>query len=328
MWFDGYNTLTYNCLFNFIIGNRGCGKSYWFKKWAIKDFLKNENQFIYLRRYDTELDKIGTYFNDIIANNEFHETKFEVKGSEFFINEKLAGYSFPLSTASILKSNSYPLVTKIGFDEFIIDKGVHRYLTDEVNKFLDFYETIARTREIIVFFISNAITMTNPYCLYFNLQLPYNKNIVRKKDVLLQLVADEEFINMKNKTRFGQLIKGTSYAKYSIDNNFLRDNNTFVMRKTSKSKFYFTLKYLGNLYGVWVDYSEGKLFVSEDIDKYSKLVYSLTLADHTPNTLLIKKLSQSNMFKTFMDSYKLGNVYFESIKIKNIVYEIIKLSLY
>ena len=44
MWYDISKTLSYNALFNFVIGARGVGKTYAFKRWAIKDFLKNKKQ--------------------------------------------------------------------------------------------------------------------------------------------------------------------------------------------------------------------------------------------------------------------------------------------
>ena len=56
------------------------------------------------------------------------------------------------------------------------------------------------------------------------------------------------------------------------------------------------------------------------------MVYSITLDDHTPNTMLLKG-GKSLILKGFIDNYKLGNVYFESMNLKNITYEIIRLSL-
>ena len=57
IFYDGNRILTHNCLFNFIVGSRGNGKTFWFKKWAIEDFLKNEGQFIYVRRNTKEAKK-------------------------------------------------------------------------------------------------------------------------------------------------------------------------------------------------------------------------------------------------------------------------------
>ena len=47
---------SFNFLMAFVIGERGCGKTFGAKVGVLKKFLKNGEQFIYLRRYKTELD--------------------------------------------------------------------------------------------------------------------------------------------------------------------------------------------------------------------------------------------------------------------------------
>lgn len=326
MYYNGNNALTYNCLFNFIVGNRGAGKTYWSKNWAIKDFLKTGKQFIYVRRYDTEFNHKNNFWLDIMGS--FPEHKFEVKGNTLYINDEVCGQFMALSKAKIEKSNAFPEVNKIIFDEFILDKGCYHYLADEVTSFLDLYETIARTREgVRVFFLSNAITVTNPYFLYFKIVVDSKKKFKKiNNDILIELVQDEDFIKMKKKTRFGKLIEGTAYSNYAVENKFLRDTDTFLEKKTGKSRHYFTLKYNDDNYGVWVDYSVGKYFISKDIDTSCRLIYSVTLADHSPNTMLLKG-GQSAILKNFLTNYKLGNVYYESINIKNVIYEIVRMSL-
>lgn len=328
MWYDLNKTLTYNSLFNIIIGNRGCGKTYGAKKRAIKLFLEKGFQFVYLRRYETELDEVKeSLFNDIVINREFEGHKIEYKAGCYFVDDRLAGYAMALTKAHYYKSASFPLVQFIIYDECIIDEsGTARYLKNEVRKFLDFYETIARMREnVIVFFLANALSIVNPYTMFWNLSLPYNSNIMRKGEVLLQLVQDTEFIEAKKKTRFGRLIEGTEYANYSIENKFLLDNDLFLGKKTSKAKYYFTFKYNGEIYGTWVDYSIGKFFVSHDIDPHFKIIYTVTLDDHSPNDMLIKNMATNKHFKLFLDNYKVGNVYFENIRVKNVTYNMIKL---
>ena len=76
--------------------------------------------------------------------------------------------------------------------------------------------------------------------------------------------------------------------------------------------------------GVWLDYTEGKIYVSLDYDKLSPFVFACTLKDHTPNTLLISSAKKYNCWKTFIDNFKRGNVYFENSKIKYVVQELIK----
>lgn len=318
-YYDINKTLTYNCLFNFIIGSRGSGKTYAAKKRAVKLFLDKGLQFVYLRRFQDELNETAeSYFNDIILNNEFPNVEIKYHNGEYLINDQLAGYAMALTKAKDYKSISYPLVYFIIFDEFLIeDNGYSRYLKHEVKQFLNFYMSIDRYRGVTVFFLANSVSMINPYTLYFDLTLPYGSNIYRRGDLLLELVQDKEFIEERKQTRFGKLIEGTDFAEYAIENKFVNDSKTFIKKKTGNAQYYFSFAYEGNEYGVWIDYKGGKMYVSENIDKSCKISYSLTVEDHEPNTLLLSQLGKSPYFKTFIDNFKMGNVYFESQKIKN-----------
>ena len=324
MWYDCKKTLTHNCLFNFVIGNRGGGKTFSCKKWCVDDYLKNKNEFIYLRRYETELKGNANFFKPLQNAGLFKGHEFSVKGSKYFIDDKVCGYSFPLSKAITLKSTEFPNVTKIIYDEFIIDKGSYHYLANEVEMFLEFYESIARMRDVRVFFLANAISQINPYFLYFGLQLPYNSNLVKKNDILLQMVADDDFIKAKKETRFGKLIEGTKYGEYAIDNKFLRDTYNFIEKKTGKVKYYFTFVYEGEKYGVWLDYERYIFYLSFDIDEYNQFKYALTFKDHSENTMLLKSAKNLPMVKNFIEAYKVGAVRFENVKLRNIAFEIIR----
>jgi hypothetical protein len=335
MYYNGNEALTHNKLFNFIVGNRGSGKTFWSKEWAIKDFIKNKNQFVYLRRYKEELKAKSKFFDDI--NYKFPDIEFKIKGQNILINDEIAGTFMSLSTAKINKSNAYPNVNKIIFDEFILDKGYYHYIPDEVVNFLELYETISRMRidsetmkeinPVRVFFLSNAITVSNPYFLYFNMRVNPDKKFQHfKDDLLVELVANRDFIEMKKKTRFGKLISGTSYGDYAIENSFYRDDKTFIEKKTGNSRHYFTFKYYDRYYHVWLDVREGKFFISKDKDPAVESCYCLTQSDHSPNTFLTKG-SKDYRLKLFLENYKMGNVYYEDINLKNVTFEIIKLFL-
>lgn len=327
MWYDIGQTLTYNCLFNFVIGPRGCGKTYAAKKRAIKLFLEKGHQFIYLRRFQDELQETAeSYFNDIIVNEEFPDVDIKYSNGTYLVNDMVAGYAMALTKAKDYKSISFPMVYFIIFDEFLIEEnGFARYLKNEVKQFLSFYMSIDRYRGATVFFLANSVSMINPYTLFFDIQLPYGSNITRKNDVLLQLVQDDEFIRERKQTRFGKMVEGTEFAEYAIENKFIDDSKAFIMKKTERAHYYFTFIYMGETFGVWIDYNAGKMFVSENVDPSNRTIYSLTVEDHKPNTMLLKQLNKSPFFKNFMDNYKMGNVYFESQKIKNITYEVIRM---
>lgn len=349
MFWNPRETLTHNALLNLIVGNRGGGKSFGGKEWSIDNFIKKKEQFGYLRRYKDELKKpMEQFFEDI--KYKYPDYEFKTDSKYFYIRLKpanpkekwtkddIAGYGFVLSTAATQKSMSFPNITTLIFDEFLLEQGHQRYLPNEVEKLLNLYETIARPgtghKKVVVFLLANAVTVTNPYFLYFNLKMPTRQDKNGKwiwkhptKPILVEDVRNEEFIDAKRNTDFGKLVEGTKYADYSIENKFLLDDDRFIEKKSSKARSIFTFIYKNKSYGVWIDYNDGKLWVSEDYDPSCVLKYTLTMKDHQPNTMLIKNKSKTGYFKMFIENYKAGNVYFESINIKNITYDVIKMTL-
>ena len=328
MYYDYNKILSYNAFINFLIGERGVGKTYGASKFVIKQFINKGEEFVYIRRYKSELAKaVPEFFKAIIANDEFPNHKLTTKGNKFIIDDKIAGYSFSLSTAQSLKSTNFPKVKNIIFDEFIIEEGQNHYIKNEVENFLGMVESISRMKDVRIFMLANAVTITNPYFIYFDINLPYNSDIKTYRDglILVQYMYNKEYREAKAQTKFGKLTEGTEYSKYAIENNFRLDNKNFIEKKTGTSRCSFGIKYKDVLYGIWFDFNEGKIFVSNDIN--TTQIFACTLSDHTPNTMLLSSMRDYTCWKTFIKNYKLGNVYYENVKIKNMVQELIKISL-
>lgn len=323
MFWDIRKPLSYNALFNFIVGARGVGKTYGAKEYCLDNYFKNGSQFVYVRRFKEEFRRINNFFDDI----QKYPTGLSAFKGEFRTDEgDVVGYYMPLTTAKINKSAPMPNVTDIIFDEFIIDKGFTHYIPDEVTNFLELYSTIARLREVRVWFLSNALTVTNPYFIYFDIALPYGKEISVKNDILIQMVKSEEYSEVAKETRFGKIIAGTPYGDYNLDNKFLLDNRTFVKKKGKDSKYYFSFIWQGDKYGVWIDSKAAAMYVSRDVDPTFDICYTFMTDDQQPNTVLLKGI-QPYCVKNFFNVYKLGGVYFESVQIKNVCRDIIKIAL-
>ena len=106
-----------------------------------------------------------------------------INGKKFYCDGNICGHAMTLSTAQDLKSSNFNKVKTIIFDEFIIESGQKKYyLKDEVFVFLNLIETIARLRNVRIFLLANSVTVTNPYFLYFDINLPYNSDIVTYKN--------------------------------------------------------------------------------------------------------------------------------------------------
>lgn len=318
IYYNGNTLLSKNALINFIIGERGNGKTYFFKKWAIKDFIKNKNEWIWLRRYDTEFDDISLYFNDIA--HEFPNVEFKVGSGKFYINGEVAGYYFPLSKHLTKKSIPYPNVNKIIFDEFIIPKGNYHYLPKEVDVFFETVETIARLRDVRCFLVANAVTEINPYFTYFNLKL--EGRFTRQGDILVEKTESADYREVKKDTRFGKVIAKTDYGKYAINNEFVNDNHDFIMKRTEFAKIMFNININGKLIGIWCDYKQGKLFASFKTDA-TQITICFTTDDMKPNYLMLN--SRSNNIKVLKNAISYGYLYYESFKVKTYMLEVIKL---
>lgn len=350
MFWNLRRTLTHNMLFNVIVGNRGGGKSYGAKEYAIDNFIKKREQFGYIRRYKDDIKESSMQFFKDIAEK-YPDYEFKVDGKYFYIRLKpadekekwtdddIAGYQFILSTANNKKSVSYPKITLLIYDEFLLDKsGNQRYLTNEPVALLNLYETIARPGtghpRVVMFMLANALSITNPYFLYWDLKMPTKQDKNGKwvwkhptRPILVEDVRNENFIDQKRNTEFGRLIEGTTYSGYSIDNKFLFDSDTFVEKKSPKARFYFTFVYKENKLGVWADFTAGMMYVSKQIDPSYPIIYSVTMKDHQPNMMFLKNKNRSIHFKAFLEAYQMGTLRFESVNIKNICYEVIKLAL-
>lgn len=325
MWYDKSALLSHNKIMNMVLSNRGGGKTFHCTRWGIDDFKRSKNQTVWVRRYQTELDEMLTNGKFFDAVREYYpDDELTIDGNLGKVNGEVAFYFVALSTSRQLKSNNYPDVNKIVFDEFIIDKGKVSYLKSEVEVFLDLYETVARMRDNVrAVLLANSITVVNPYFLFWNIKVDTSKRFTVKGQVCVELFTDADFIAKKKKTRFGQLVAGTRYGDYAIDNKFLLDTNTFIEPKTPKAEFMVGLKYEGVMYGFWIDYTVGLMYVNRQYDPSSYYLYSLTKDDHDANLLLIKTLNDNNRVKRIVYAFRNGLLRFEDATVKAQFFEYI-----
>lgn len=326
MYYNAGELLSKNRIFNFIIGNRGGGKTYHWKVRCIKDFLRTGKQFIWIRRYNTELENIKKWYDDIA--HEFEGHKLEVTKKHIKINGEIAGYIGALSTSQRLKSNAYPLVDKIVFDEFLIDKGSLRYINGEVELMLELVETIFRMRDDNnkVIFIANAISIVNPYFTYFNIKPNLSERFTLTKHIAIELYTNSEYIEKKYQTRFGDMIRNTKYGQYAIENKFLRDNYSFIMDRPKDNLVYAnTVVYSGMKYGVWLyNGNDSYLYVDNIVEHDCKRVLTINMEDIDETGKYKKHEGLVNYIHQIKFYFNDGKIYFNNIETKKYFYEVIK----
>jgi hypothetical protein len=323
LYYNPNKMLSYNRILNFVIGARGIGKSYAWKVHPIKRFLKYGEQFIYLRRYKPELKKVNQYFDNV--KEEFPGIELKVKGREFYVNGKIAGWAIPLSSWQSEKSNAYPNVSTIIFDEFLREKDNSGYMPNEVSALLNLMDTVFRDRENCrCVALSNAVSVVNPYFLYFNLIPNINKRFNANESILIEIPDSKDFSEERRKTRFGKLIDGTDYGEMSLDNDFVNDSNVFIEKRSKESKYVFTVIYKGMQMGIWVDNDLGLLFLSHDHDPSSKKVFALSKEDLTENVMLISGWKKNYYLKKLVGSFMAGYLRFDNQVLRTTGYELFK----
>lgn len=325
--------LSYNAYLNFVCGGRGIGKSYGIKDFVAKRFINHRDEFVYIRRYATEISdatmagKKPIFWNQISINNEYYKDfKMDNTSEVFTINKKVCGYAIPLSTANIKKSATFENVKTIIFDEFTLDEsGFYSYLNNEVFQFLELLETIGRMRNNIrVILIGNYLSHSNPYFDYFNLSLPYGGEFKTFKNglILVNYVKNnEKFQQAKRQTKLGQLIENTEYGDYNIYNKALLDTDVFLKKKNKNCKFTYNIKANNIVYGVWVNEKEGYILISKNYDKNFKSIFSIEPKDHAENTLLLNRLKPP--LSILVEKYRMARLFFEDIQTKNNVLSVL-----
>lgn len=321
IYYSSSRARSYGCSFNLIVGPRGPGKTFDLTKYCISRFLRDGSEFKWVRRYPKEVKEVKQkFFNDMIANEVFKGHELTAKNGKFYVDDKYAGSVIALSTADDLKSSPEPNCQTIVFDEFIIEKGFRHYLPDEVHTFLNLVNSIVRRRSgWSVWLLANAVTMANPYFDFWNVRLPFGKDIARvNKHVLIEYVQNAAYEAAVNESQFGQAIAGTAYADYAVKNRFYLDNPAFIDKKSQNAQYYFTIRYNKRDYGVYADFKTGILYVSADANPVYPVSFALTNDDHSPNTLIVRG-RRNPYIDMLLKCYDAGAVRFESQKIKSVI---------
>lgn len=330
MWYNPNLTLSHGCLLNYVLGNRGGGKTYGSFVKGIKNKIYKNKQFIYLRRYKSELEDFATQFDEV--SREFPDYIISVKGRTGYIIKRTGDENedsknlykkknifckaVALSNAVTKKSTNYDKVNLIIFDEFIIEKSSKLfYLPNEVDALIGFMETVFRSREKCqCLCLANSVTMNNPHCVYWGYTKRIdNKDIVKDKDGLLLFhhFADQEYINFKSQTKLGMLQRKSKIGGYLIDNEFINDDSPFIKNKTPEAIHIASVDIYGKHLGLWMDYKDSKLYISTKVGKNDSITYALTTDDMQPNVVMLQFFKNNHHMRLLRTMFQNACVYYD-----------------
>lgn len=318
VYFDGSKILSYNAPVNIVIGERSEGKTYWFKRKGIRNYLHDGSTWVYCRRHDSIFKKTlnkRPFFGDVA--NEFPNIEFKVDGREMRLRREGSktwetfGHFAALSQAQTYKGTTDPTCTMLVFDEFINEHKVPPYLPDEPTILMNYWETLDRREDRVkIIMLANAADLVNPYFLEWNIILD-KPGIRRYRNGLLVVQWDDNpaFATHAADSNIGRFTAGTGYDDYARGNIFIGSGNEFIENKTPSARPICCLVFRKQKYGIWVDGKQGKIFVTKKITN-DMTVYALTTDDHRPNLIM---LEQADPFlKSIVQHYRYGVLFFDS----------------
>ena len=335
-YYNPHDLLTRNGMWNFVVAGRGKGKTFAFKNLGIKNFLKKGEQFIYLRRWETELNEKGTFWDDIAAYYPKYEFRVNGMVGEMRVTCELGKdckkhkwqtvcFFQALSKAGNVKSVPFPKVTMIVFDEIFANN--RRYLPVEYEAFQEFYSTVDRWKDKTrVFFLSNSVELANPYFITYDI-VPSGRMFQRYAHgyIIVEIVDGGKFALKVKRTRFGQFIRNQEYAKYAIDNQFRDDTDTLVVNdKRGNMSYAFTIETdiaTMSFYVRFNDTMELNYHVVKHVPKNS-IIYVTSPKRVTAEKKLVLKRDDLN--RKVVNAYRNGLMTFESPQIRSAFFDYLK----
>lgn len=313
--------------FMFINGVRRIGKTYTCLGWALKQAIeKNGCQFMYLVRTEKEIqNKAFSNAFDKVTTREYSDFNIEFGSKECWLCDdegkkiKLLGWCRALSQAVKVKREAFPECNLVIFDEYMLEPKQSRFYVqgwNEPDLLLNIYHTIDRDEDRVkVFLLGNNTAFYNPYHLHPAFKIPaVNPGEIWLGDnVLFQwALPSAELKEEQANSKFGRMIKDTSYGDYALGGNYIGDDISRIMKRRKKSRLLFNIRIGNDTFGVWTS-DAGELVISEKHNKNSLPTYSCD-----------EKLLDGEVYarKTYMigkwmaKKYIYGCVFYESMEVK------------
>lgn len=322
LFFNPNEILSHNKTLNMILASRGYGKTYGAKVFGVNRHLKYGEEFVYIKRHKSDLENMENFFNDI--REEFPDEEFTVQGRRFYVNGNLAGRAIPLSTWQKQKSQVFADVTVIIFDEFIKEKDLSYYLPNEVESFMNLLDTIVRNRNNWwVFMLANAITLANPYFQYFKLFPKKEQEIYKKGQILVNTPKAYRFKEYRRETKIGQLMQGTEYETFSIDNEFKEDNEVFIEKRTKESKYVCTFRINGQAFGLWHDRTKSLIYLSNKVNEAHRNYIVVDKNDYQEGRTLVTNFKDNYFTLKYGQAFKKTQLRFDNLNVRSHGYDLL-----
>lgn len=282
--------------------NRSAGKTTYFGRYTVNRFLKYNEKFILLYRFNYELDSCADkfykdlstlYYGGMVMTNQRRASGLY---HELFLEDKPCGYALALNGADQLKkySHFFSDTSRMIFDEFQSETG--HYCDKEVQKFISVHTTVARgqgkqVRYVPVYMLSNPVTLLNPYYVSMEIssRIKNDTKFLRGEGFVLEQGFNESASLAQSESGFNKAFANESYVGYSTQAVYLNDNKSFVEKPTGRCRYLATLRYMNKDYALKEYADSGFIYVDDKPDTTFRFKISVTTDDHQINYVMLKR---------------------------------------
>ena len=323
MYYNCHDLLTYNRLYNMVMGVRGHGKTYCYTKKCIDIGLEQKKiSFVVLVRYKEDIKAIKDDWWSIVEHL-YPDYIFHSQRNIIYARNSLE--NFPIGEFVALKEymrakrKPRPNVRIIFFDEFLNEEN--DYLSNEINAFTSIVDSIMRNRENVrCYLVSNYISVLNPYFNYFGIYQLGKRFTRGQHDSILEFTDSEEFVKFRKQTKFGQSIDGTEYGDYAMYGKFLLDDVTNVS-KVPDGACHHQFNLILEGIPMEVCLMDNLLYIRKTKDK-TALAYTPYVDDAVLGAIFCTK--NLNHFDFIVNKFMNDEMMYESLEIKNAIIRFVR----
>lgn len=289
-WFSALPLITYNAIFNFILGGRNIGKTWGFKRRTFKRALKKGKKTIWVRRTKQEANECAISFYESKDLQEYCGIKLydkvsnpngnvKINGRRIFIKRDNRWIWFiriiALSEWKVLRSADDVDCDTIIFDEFTTTPEKYAlYRGNEAQDFIDLFISIMRKHEVKCFLLGNKESVSNPIMKYFKIPVIPLKwqgiKLFKNNTIAVQQINDEVKTGSAYEERVKLLLDGTQYGEYLTKAQYKNQPKIVLKKPPANAIGYAQLYWRGCHLKIWQDpnakTSEIKIYVSNNND--------------------------------------------------------------
>ena len=236
-FYNGASLWAASAPWNVILSERSDGKSLWFLKQCVIDFIATGHKIAYVRRYEDQIKQkdVNLYFKDPnfiswltnggeytgvrCTRGELWLTAIDENGATY--DKDLFGYVFALNVQEKYKSLHFDGVYNIIFEEFITNKF---YLSNEFMEFNHLISTTCRSGKFRAILIGNTIARDCPYLLEMGIDLfkvesgkIYESRLKQANGNTIKCIFEYAAPHTKETSFFGRAEKNIVSGEWDVD---------------------------------------------------------------------------------------------------------------